>query len=319
MNDSVLIRKLKDHIKLNKNSLFYGKKLTNIQSKLVSSRNKRKVFKFRLYFADSSNKTLYAKIYPNESILEKEYVSLSLVNSLVNHAYYFTPKVMAIFREMNALLMEEVRGKKYIYKFLVQSLPFLRILFIKQIKKELGKIVEWLNYFEEKTFVKQEKISKKEIEKIKNNLFNLDLNVDDKEIIWKKFMNLLNKVEKLPLIGVHKDFALRNIIIEKWSIAVVDFDKFSYSKFLDSFNCLIINLYQKKIYLLYSENYLSELKTFLIAKYINGSELPINSAILRLTYMINIINHLNNVQKHRSSRHMIERRIFLNELSAIGS
>jgi len=310
---------LKDHIKLNKNSLFYGKKLTNIQSKLVSSRKKRKVFKLRLYFADSSNKTLYAKTYPNESILEKEYASLSLVNSLVDHAYYLTPKAVAIFREMNALLMEGVQGKKYIYKFLVQSLPLLRILFIKQVKRDLAKIVDWLNYFEEKTFVKQEKISKKEIEKIRNNLFNLDLNVDDKEIIWKKLINLLNKVEKLPLIGIHKDFALRNIFIEKCSIAVIDFDEFSYGKFLDSFNWLIINLYQKKIYLLHSENYLSELKTFLMAKYINGSKLQINSDILRLTYMINIINYLYYIQKHRSSRHVIERRLFLNELSDIES
>ena len=226
---------------------------------------------------------------------------------------------MAIFREMNALLMEGVQGKKYIYKFLVQSLPLLRILFIKQVKRDLAKIVDWLNYFEEKTFVKQEKISKKEIEKIRNNLFNLDLNVDDKEIIWKKLINLLNKVEKLPLIGIHKDFALRNIFIEKCSIAVIDFDEFSYGKFLDSFNWLIINLYQKKIYLLHSENYLSELKTFLMAKYINGSKLQINSDILRLTYMINIINYLYYIQKHRSSRHVIERRLFLNELSDIES
>ncbi len=266
------------------------------------------VYKIKIQFGDGSNCIYYLKYYQREAkknkldVVERDFNTTQFWNErFKDHKEFNVIKPVYFSKEKFILISEESKGQnlsELINKY-GQLFPARKTQ--EELLKMLKLVGRWLRYFQ--TIPIEDKYEKFTLDyfldylevRLNRLVSNKKLDFDaqfKKQVItfieeqWKK-----GEIDKLGYCYVHADLSLSNVLIDKDSVTVLDFNENETGLIYKDLS----RLYHQLALLLNKPTFGKKLIKKLQAAFLEAYGLPdaMDKPLFKIYYLIHMLNHLN--------------------------
>lgn len=180
--------------------------------KKIKIRLRPPIFKCNL----SENKQFFVKIFP-------ETIDESVIEQRKSEYEYHIPiqKTLDFFQDINAVVIEGVKGRKLSNMLIIPSLPLFKQFYRNQLNLYMAKIGNAIGNLQRLNTKRYERLDNLEINPILRKKIGNELFI--------KINNKLDDIKEMKILVVrtHGDLAPHNILVSKSEICFIDLDYYN--------------------------------------------------------------------------------------------